>query len=345
VIAFRSFSFLNTQLNHLILFACVGCGLIPSARAQRSRPPDTRPTITFSQFTSQKPIRMIAYGDMRFTDPSRTSGTNPRVRKWLAEKVGALQPEVLLLTGDMPYTGGNYLDWEDFKTETASWTANKILTLPTLGNHEIYGSASAGIANYLTNFPAIEGHRYYSAVLGNVEVIGLDCTQGAGPSTPQGEWFAVQLAHVPSQVQFLFILYHVPWVADRQSQMVLNLPSKEALNLRTILEAYLSQLHARVIVFNGHIHNYERFERFGVEYVITGGGGAEPYPLLYRGKGDLYQDPGFPVFHYLTLDVSDGKVHVVMWKVKDPEAAELSVEQKDEFTLELAPAVRPAASR
>ena len=73
-------------------------------------------------------------------------------------------------------------------------------------------------------------------------------------------------------------------------------------------------------MFNGHIHNYERFERHGVEYVITGGGGAEPYPLLFRGHADLYQDTGFPVYHYLTLEVSNHKLHAVMWKVKDPDA-------------------------
>jgi len=330
-----------------MLCVCATCAL--ALPAQQNDAPDTQPTLTFSQFTAQKPIWMIAYGDMRFTDPKRTEGTNPRVRKWLAEKVGALHPEVLLLTGDMPFTGANYFDLEVFKSETASWKANKVLTLPTLGNHEIYGGLKPGVANYLKNFPEINGKRYYSALLGSVEVIALDSTEASGPATPQGKWFAAQMAHLPNQVQFLFILYHVPWVADRQSEMLINLPTKEALFLRDTLEANLEKLHARVIVFNGHIHNYERFERLGVEYVITGGGGAEPYPLLFRGKGDLYQDPGFPVYHYLTLEVSDRKVHVVMWKVKDPEAAELSVEQKDEFTLTLAPsaapAVRPAASR
>jgi hypothetical protein len=297
--------------------------------------PDTNPTFNFSQFSADKPIRMIAYGDMRFTDPAVTKGTNPRVRRWLAERVGAERPEVLLLTGDMPFTGANYRDWQVYAVETASWRADGFLTLPTLGNHEIYGGAQAGIENYLRAFPAIQNRRYYSALIGNVEVISLDATMGVGPPSQQGEWFAAQLGHLPSQVQFLFILYHVPWVADRQSQMFAHLPTKEALTLRGILEAHLAKMHARVVVFNGHIHNYERFERLGVEYVITGGGGAEPYPLLYRGKADQYQDPGFPVYHYLTLEVSDGKMHATMWKVRDPEAAELSVEEKDEFTLQV----------
>jgi hypothetical protein len=115
-----------------------------------------------------------------------------------------------------------------------------------------------------------------------------------------------------------------------------GIPNPESIALRDILEARLAGIHAKVVVFNGHIHNYERFERRGVEYVITGGGGAEPYPLFLRGHADLYQDPGFPVYHYLTLEVSNHQLHAVMWKVKDPEAGTLSVEKKDEFTIRAA---------
>lgn len=290
---------------------------------------------------------MVGYGDMRFTDPSETSGTNPRVRKWLAERVGEERPQVLLLTGDMPYTGSSDADWQQFQDETVTWRSNRILQLPTIGNHEVKGDHDKGIANYLRNFPGIAGHRYYSVLLGSVEVISLDMTSPSGGTSPQATWFAAQLDHLPSQVQFLFILFHVPWVVDQQSQILTNLPSKEALTLRHLLEIHLYKMHAKVIVFSGHIHNYERFERNGVEYVTSGGGGAEPYPLIFRGSADLYRDTGFPVYHYLTLDYHNGKIHAVMWKVKDPDADTLSVEAKDEFTLTAppAPARPPSASQ
>ena len=233
----------------------------------------------------------------------------------------------------MPYTGADPSDWQVFQNETRSWREQRILQLPATGNHEIKGDRVRGIGNYLANFPSIAKHRYYSALLGSVEVISLDCTMAATPSSPQSRWFARQLGHIPPQVDFLFILYHMPWMADRQSQIFVGLPSPQALVLRNILEARLKDIHARVIVFNGHIHNYERFLRNGVVYVVTGGGGAEPYPLLFRGRGDLYQDTGFPVYHFLTLEVADHQVHAVMWKVKDPDAPVLSAEQKDEFTI------------
>ena len=305
-------------------------------------PSDAAPTFVFKQFTAGAPLKLVAYGDMRFTDPSVTSGTNPKVRKWLAERVADEHPQALLLTGDMPFVGSRDADWQVFQNETARWRDDHLLVLPAIGNHEIRSDRIKGINNYLANFPAIDKHRYYSALLGNVEVISIDCTASLAATSPQRRWFTAQLNHVPRQVEFLFILDHMPWMADRQSQIFVGIPSPESLGLRNILESRLPAIHAKVVVFNGHIHNYERFERRGVEYVVTGGGGAEPYPLLFRGSADLYHDNGFPVYHYLTLDVSNHQLHAVMWKVKDPDAAALSVEQKDQFTITATPPpVRP----
>ncbi len=313
-----------------LLFAIAFPRAFASPAADR---PDSTPTLVFSQFAPGKPLHMVAYGDSRFTDPSTIVGTNPRVREWLAARIAEVHPAVVLLTGDTPYYGARKSDWRVFQEETASWRAQGILELPTTGNHEIYGGARQGILNYLANFPPIADHRNYSALLGNVEVISLDCTIPGGPSQPQSRWFAEQLDRIPGQVQFLLILYHIPWVADPQTRLLINVPSSSALVLRGILESRLDRIHAKVVVFNGHIHNYERFVRSGVEYVVTGGGGAEPYPILIRGHSDLYRDTAFPVYHYLTVDVDGGRLHAVMWKIRDPGAAHLSVEAKDEFTL------------
>jgi len=320
----------RVQAAGAVLFAFAICLF---ANGQKSEKIDVNPTFTISKYSPGSPMHMVGYGDMRFTDPSVKIGTNPRVRKWLADRVAEENPEVLLLTGDMPYSGSEDADWQVFQDETAEWRAKHILQLPTIGNHEVRGNTPKGIANYLKNFPAIKGHRYYSVLMGSVEVISLDMTSPSGGTSTQATWFAAQLDHLPKQVEFLFILYHTPMVVDDQSQLFTNLPSKEALTLRHLLEIHLHKMHARVIVFSGHIHNYERFERNGVEYITSGGGGAEPYPLLFRGSADLYRDKAFPVYHYLTLDYSKGTLHAVMWKVKDPDAPTLEVEKKDEFTL------------
>ncbi len=305
----------------------------------------TTPTLTFPQFKPGQPLHMVAYGDMRFTNPARTTGTNPRIRKWLVGRIAQEKPSVILLTGDMPYFGSRTADWDVYRTETAPWRSINALVLPTIGNHETYGGPAKGIANYMQAYPQLQGNRYYSAILGNVEVLSLDCTSLILPGRDQVVWFTNQLEHVPSQVDFLLILFHFPMVADWQSQVFARLPDKAGILMRDILEAHVPHLRAKVVVFSGHIHNYERFERNGVEYVVTGGGGAEPYPILFRGSQDLYTDKAFPVFHYLTVDVSNRTLHAVMWKVRDPDAATLSVEAKDQFTITAPPPSKPAKSK
>jgi len=328
-----------------LVAALLGVPSVLFSATPQTAAPDSIPTLMFHQFATGKPLRLVAYGDTRFTDPAITSGTNPRVRKWLAERVADEHPDVVLLTGDTPFMGTRASDWQDFQNETARWREAHMVQLPTTGNHERYGGDKEGIANYLINFPGIGGHRYYSALLGNVEVISLDCNSPSGASRPQARWFAAQLNHVPRQVDFLLILYHVPWMADRQSQLIAGLPSRDGLILRGILEARLSRIRAKVVVLNGHIHNYERFERRGVQYVVTGGGGAEPYPLVVRGESDLYRDLAFPVYHYLTIDVVNRQLHAVMWKVKDPEAQSLTVEAKDQFTITVPEATGSPATK
>lgn len=313
----------------LIALGVLGCALLRAQSVNSSN----RPTLAFPNCDAVSPLRIVAYGDQRFADPVITKGTNPRVRKWLAERVAQEKPQLLLLTGDTPFIGSQSEDWQDFQAESAPWRAAKLLVLPTIGNHEVRDNPVRGISNYLDNFPEIERHQYYSALCGPVEVISLDMTSSIGRASDQTHWFLSQLDHIPAQVQFLFILFHMPWMADKQSEMVADLPTRGTILLRDLLEEHLPKLHAQVIVVNGHIHNYERFERKGVEYIVTGGGGAEPYPIFFRGDEDLYKDKAFPVYNYITMDIKDGKLTATMWKVKDPDAQALTVEAKDHFTL------------
>ena len=94
-------------------------------------------------------------------------------RKWLAEQIGKVGPEVLMVTGDMPYAGAREEDWQVYRDETRSWAAKHMLVLPTIGNHEVRGGVEKGIANFLQNYPGLKGHRYYSVLVGSVEGISL----------------------------------------------------------------------------------------------------------------------------------------------------------------------------
>ena len=49
---------------------------------------------------------------MRCTEPTKEKVTNPKVRRWLVNRIADEHPDVLLLSGDVPYDGSVVNDYE-----------------------------------------------------------------------------------------------------------------------------------------------------------------------------------------------------------------------------------------
>jgi hypothetical protein len=308
--------------------------LTQAAFAQEPGDDEGAPTFTARDLPLGRPLRIVVYGDMRFTDPSNTSDTRPAVRKWLAQKIADEKPDILLLTGDMPFHGSDPADWEVYSRETAAWTQEHLRIYPTIGNHEGLPDPSKGLANYFAAYPQIENHSYYSVQLGNVYLITLDSSTFMSAGWPQHGWLEAQLAHIPSSADFVFLLFHAPLVSDLQTAFMLGIPDPATLRLRHELEAWASGSRAKFVVFNGHIHNYERFDLNGIMHVISGGGGARPYPIFIRGDQDLYQARTYPNFNYVLITLEGKHAEAKMYRVVDPDAADKKVELKDSFVLD-----------
>jgi hypothetical protein len=169
--------------------------------------------------------------------------------------------------------------------------------------------------------------------LGNVYLISVDDYEKVHRSERQRAWFRSQIEHLPPEIDFVFLLGHMPLLADIQSQVLVDLPEQQEIELRDLLEAAAPHTRARFIVLNGHIHNYERFERNGVSYVITGGGGARPYRVYVRGPEDLYRQKTDPNFNYVVFSVQGSHAEATMYRVADPRAKTLKMEVRDRFTL------------
>jgi hypothetical protein len=317
----------------LLAVAALTQGAFPQAAGPE---PDDEgaPTFTVTDLPVGRPLRIVVYGDMRFTGPSNTSDTQPGVRKWLAQKIAEEKPDLLLLTGDMPFHGSDPADWNVYRQETAAWTQEHLRVYPTIGNHEGLSDPAKGIANYFAAYPQLERHSYYSVQLGNVYLITLDSSIFMGDGWPQHRWLQAQLAHIPSSADFVFLLFHVPLVSDLQTAFILGIPDPSTLSLRHELEACAAKSRAKFVVFNGHIHNYERFEMNGIMHVISGGGGARPYPIFIRGDQDLYQARTYPNFNYVLITLECKHADAKMYRVVDPDAADKRVELKDSFVLD-----------
>ena len=311
---------------------------LTEASAQEPFPDGTRPTITIPGFQAAQDLRIIVYGDMRFTTLYNQRDTWPGVRKWLANKVAAEHPDALLVTGDIPFHGSLTGDWDVFRQETASWRDAQLRVFPTIGNHEVLPFFDSGYQNYFAAFPALQGHRAYSVLIGNVFIMSVNNVEALWPKSPQLDWFSSQLDHIPDQADFVFILIHIPLIADVQSEFLVDIPSPDLAKFRGYLEGRASTIRQKIIVASGHIHNYERFEEKGITHIISGGGGARPYPVYLPGPEDLYHDHDFPNFHYVLFHFHGRHAEGTMYRVKDPKAdpnaSSFSVEVKDRFTLD-----------
>ncbi len=275
---------------------------------------------------------IIAYGDTRFTDPTNHEVTNPEARRALVAKIAAEHPDALLISGDLPYSGNNPDDYAVYKAETAAWRDEKLRVYPALGNHELHGDEIREPDHWWGAFPELKGRRWYSVQFGNAYIVCLDSNLPLTDGSRQQTWLANQLEHLPAGTQFVFLVLHHPPVADS----ILNNSSHDVRPNEKALAAFLRQkasaVHASLIVVAGHIHNYQRFYQDGITWLVSGGGGAKPYPVL-RTPADLYQDPSFPNYHYIVFRYENGKLDATMVRLAGSPGQNPGWEVKDKFMI------------
>jgi hypothetical protein len=296
---------------------------------------------------SPSPV-VIAYGDIRFTDPHETGATNPTVRRWLVDEIAKAKPDALLISGDIPWHGANKNDYDVFRAETAAWRAEHLRLYPALGNHELYSyslitNTEQGLRNWWDSFPELQGRRWYSVQLGSrAYVLTLDSTSSLLAGSEQMNWIRQQLSGLPPSVQFVFFNMHHPPVADVQrfGDPTHN-PRRNEITLARYLNSSPLRSRVRFIVIAGHIHNYERFSQEGVTYIVSGGGGAAPR-AVHRNRLDQFQQDLFPNYHYLKFVLNGNALQATMYRVADPHARSTPTwETPDGFTV-LAPVAAAA---
>jgi Icc-related predicted phosphoesterase len=258
------------------------------------------------------PFRFVAYGDTRFTDPSDTEASNPAVRKALVQAIADAHPAFVSIGGDITYNGYDKNDWKVWDAETALWKQDKIPVYPVLGNHDLHGDHNVALENYFARFPELKGSRYYSVRVANMLLLALDSSLDE-LSGPQGQWLSHDLSTIPGDVDFVcIVLHHPPYTSssDEKKYGGGHSARPQEQMLAKMLETRQQTMRARIVVFAGHVHNYERHERGGITYFVTGGGGAHAY-RIERAPDDPFQSKEVN-YHFLLVEVGRGKMTVTM---------------------------------
>jgi hypothetical protein len=87
-----------------------------------------------------------------------------------------------------------------------------------------------------------------------------------------------------------------------------------------------------VVVVSSHIHNYERFLRDDVTYLVSGGGGAKPVPVL-RLFGELSKLDTAENFHYIRFRLESGNLRGTMVRFDPERPVETAWTEPDRFEI------------
>lgn len=213
----------------------------------------------------------------------------------------------LITTGDNLYVDDLAAAW----SEPFGWVDEAgVEVVASLGNHDVESDTRRRL---VTEELGID-HDWYRTEIGEVVVLVLSGNRVGAEE--QSTWLEAELEE--SAEEMVLAVFHQPAFSCS------NHGSTQAVIDRWVplFEEYDVDL-----VLNGHDHNYQRHQRSGVTYVVTGGGGADLYEMESCPEGT---DP--PIVsndfqhHFLVMSVGPDRV--------DVEARSVGGDALDSFTVE-----------
>jgi acid phosphatase type 7 len=228
---------------------------------------------------------VVAVGDIA-CDPldgdfNSGQGTDEECRHAaVADVVASLDPDGLLVLGDVQYETGEYADF--LESYDPSWGRFLPITYPAPGNHDYGTAGAAGYYTYFGDRAGPEGQGWYSFDLGKWHVVALNsnCGEvgGCGMGSPQLEWLAVDLA--ASERRCTLAYWHHPRFSS-------GFHGDDLAMKPLWRQLYRSGAD---VVLAGHDHDYERFRpmtaggvrdlQAGIRGFVVGTGGRSLRPFV-----------------------------------------------------------------
>ena len=236
-------------------------------------------------------LRLAVVGDLGQTLNSSHTVAN------MLKRVEAGGVDLVLHAGDLAYADGDGHRWDSYaRLGEALWS--RVPTAHTGGNHEV-ASGNENWINYKVRYPNLHARSgsdsflWYSFEAGPAHVITL-CSYA--DFAAQLAWLRRDVAGIDrARTPWVIAMWHTPWYTSNHHH-----PMSEGAKMRQAMEALL--LQARVdVVFNGHVHAYERTHPVptaaGITHITIGDGGNreqfatpwnDPQPAWSALRQDAY---------------------------------------------------------
>ena len=248
---------------------------------------------------------------------SDTQG-NPEVSRQLATLAWGQRPSFALHIGDLVSTGRNHDHWLKHFFPGMRPLINYVPFFPVLGNHE---QNARHYYNYVS-LPTPEYH--YTFPYGNTQFFMIDTNQNVDPASAQYTWLKEQLSSSTATWKIV-CHHHPPFSSDENDYGNLWKTNKGTLgDLRVRQLVPLYEEHQVDIVWNGHIHSYERTWPIQAEkaveekapfYMITGGGGGgleDPAPTRPYFQNNVRYG-----HHYVMVYINGGTLELKAFSLND----------------------------
>ena len=226
---------------------------------------------------------------------------NPEVTRKCAEGAYALRPNFLLHCGDVVDDGFAKNQWLKDLFEPCARLMAHVPTFPVIGNHEKDSHW------YYDYFSMPKPEYWYTFRYGNAQFFMLDTNRPLDPDSEQHKWLEKELA--ASTAAWKFAAHHHPCFSsdeDDYGDHIRGNPQRGPYTFGYPNAQHAIPLYEKYgvdIVFNGHIHVYERTwpilamainQDKGIRYITSGGGGGRlEHPAPQRTWFSLHVQRAF----------------------------------------------------
>jgi 3',5'-cyclic AMP phosphodiesterase CpdA len=260
---------------------CYGDTILPAAHFETAPVPGTRDW------------RLVVYGDNR---------SNPNTHKKNVQQILALHPGIILNSGDLVARGSVYEQWKTQFFDPLRGLAEHITLFPCLGNHE---QNADHYYNYMS-LPNENNEVYYSFDYANAHIISLNSNEEDSPfelGRPQTQWL-IQDLEKNQDAEWRIVFFHHPLFRCH--------PTRGVEPQRWVWQPIFDRYKVDLVVC-GHDHYYQRSyaignytgePRSGVYHLISGGGGANTYPIIPAVHAAFRKR----IHHVTVIDIMDDRM-------------------------------------
>jgi len=243
------------------------------------------------------PVTFVACGDSR---------SRPELFAQVCEAIAREKAVTHVLhTGDIVADGNNLAQWLPQYFKPASVLIRSVPLLASLGNHE-------GDSPYYYDYSALRhNERHYSYDVADAHFVVLDSNEDFAEGSPQYEWLVADLEEHRS-ARWKFVNLHHPVFTSGSHGSVDSQGRPKERGIRTAQDVLpeLARRYGIQAVFSGHDHAYERSEKDGVLYIVTGGAGAPFYGDPNR-EHNPYRKHFRSGLHYCVVSLNGGSGRLV----------------------------------